>query len=344
MITSRYTLILLKTLIGVMALVNGSISQPYQVGQKTYEWSDTQRSRPIKTEIWYPTQDIDEKGERITLLPFVLSPTIRNATFLNDRSPLVLLSHGTGGNRFGLAWLAIALAKQGYIVAAPDHWGNTFDNKIPEFFVRHWERPLDIRFVLDKILEEEEFSKRIDINRIGVAGFSLGGYTALAIAGAEVNCELLRQNAVNKKFRKEMKVPELGDLQKLIQKIDCNEAIVQLKDDRIKAVVALSPALGMAFDSMQQMRTVDIPVLITGIKSDVITPVATNALHYHSLIQHSKYIEIPGKAGHYVMLNEAKTDLKKEAQRYYTDDATIDRQEVHREVIEQVIAFYKINL
>lgn len=324
-----------------MILVNDLNSQPYQVGQKTYEWYDTQRSRPIKTEIWYPTQDIDEKGERNTILPFVLSPTIRNATLLKYRSPLVILSHGTGSNRFGLAWLAIALAKQGFIVAAPDHFGNTFDNKIPDYFVRHWERPLDTRFVLDNILKDDEISQWIDINRIGAGGFSLGGYTALALAGVEVNCELLRQNAINRKFRKEMIVPELGDLQKLIQKIDCNEVISQLKDGRIKAVVAMAPALGMAFDNQKQMRTVDIPVLIIGIKSDVITPVATNALHYHSLILHSKYIEIPGKAGHYVMLNEAKGDLKKEAKRYYTDNTTIDRQEVHLMVIEQVIEFFK---
>ena len=96
--------------------------QSFNVGEKSLIYQDSSRNRPVKIEIWYPTYEIDSTFERITDLPFILNPTIRDATFIQKDFPLVLLSHGTGGNRFSLAWLAIALAKNGYIIAAPDHW------------------------------------------------------------------------------------------------------------------------------------------------------------------------------------------------------------------------------
>lgn len=111
---------------------------------------------------------------------------IQHIAFVH-RHPLVLLSHGTGGNRFSLAWLAIALVKQGYMVIAPDHWGNTFDNKIPEYFVRYWDRPLDVRFLLSQIFADENLCKYIDHEKIGALGFSFGGNAVLALAGDKQN-------------------------------------------------------------------------------------------------------------------------------------------------------------
>ncbi len=318
-----------------------SVGQHSSIGQQTLDLHDTGRNRPVKTEVWYPTTETDGARERETPLPFVLKPTIRNATLPQGRFPLAVLSHGTGGNRFGLAWLAIALAERGYIVAAPDHWGNTYDNKIPEYFVRYWERPLDIRFVIDKLLENENFGTLVAENRVGMAGFSLGGFTSLAMAGAGTDCQLLQRNAQDKKHKNEVNVPELGDLRKLIAALDCSASPTILKDDRVKAAVAIAPALGLAFNSRSQMQNADVPVLIIGMESDEITPVATNAKHYHSLLPNAEYLEIPGKAGHYVMLNEAKAELKKEAKRYYRDEPSVNRQEVHRLVIKWVIDFFQ---
>lgn len=181
--------------------------QAFNVGERTVTYKDNSRNRIVKTEIWYPTFEKDSLKDRNTELPFVLTPTIRDAKFINQSLPLILLSHGTGSNRFGLAWLAIELVKNGYIVAAPDHWGNTFDNKIPEYFIRYWERPLDMSFLLTSILNDELFHPHIDENKIGLAGFSLGGYTALAIGGVNVDCEVLKQSALTKQGKKSLLFP-----------------------------------------------------------------------------------------------------------------------------------------
>ncbi len=93
----------------------------------------------IKTEIWYPTKDTT-RFNISTEYPFILPPTSQNADLISGKFPLILLSHGTGGNRIGLMWLACELASSGYIVLGVDHYGNSMDNKIPENFVKVWDR------------------------------------------------------------------------------------------------------------------------------------------------------------------------------------------------------------
>jgi len=227
---------ILKTLTILILFPICSFGQNYNIGELTLNFTDSTRNRLVKTELWYPTLDNDSANLKITELPFVLEPTIRDARFMNQRFPLIVLSHGTGGNRFSLAWIAISLVKQGYIVASPDHWGNTFDNKIPEYFVRYWERPLDISFIITQILKNENYSKHIDNKKIGAVGFSFGGYTTIALAGAEIDCNLLKSNSKTEEGKKEFKIPEFGDLRILIDKLSCdNSQGLNLKDNRIRA-------------------------------------------------------------------------------------------------------------
>jgi predicted dienelactone hydrolase len=333
------------TIITLFIATNLGRAQNFNVGELTLNLTDSTRHRLVKTELWYPTMDIDSLNIRKTELPFVLEPTIRNAEFADLRFPLILLSHGTGGNRFSLAWLAIALAKHGYVVAAPDHWGNTFDNKIPEFFIRYWERPLDISFIISQILKDKKLSQYVDSNRIGAAGFSFGGYTSLALAGAEIDCKLLKSEANTIEGKKEFTIHELGSLRKSIEKLSCDSIpSSHLKDDRIKAFVALAPALGLGVGSTEQTRNISSPVLIIGAENDQIAPVLTNAKHYRNLIPGSEYMELPGKTGHYIFLDEGDKNLQREAKIYYKDDESIRRGLIHKNVNEIILSFFERNV
>jgi predicted dienelactone hydrolase len=313
--------------------------QIYTVGERSMDIYDSVRNRQVKTEIWYPASEIDANHEKITDLPFVLDPTIRNAEYIDQKYPVIFLSHGTGGNRFSLAWLAIYLAQNGYIAIAPDHWGNTYDNKIPEYFVRYWERPLDISFLITTVLANKQLAKYMDTDKIGIVGFSFGGYTSLALAGANLDCNLLKKNAQTPVGKKEFNIPELGDLRKLIEQIPCESVNKTFKDNRIKAFVALSPALGPGFFNPEQTKSIDSPVLIIGAENDRIAPIQTNAEMYRKLIPGAEYILLKGKIGHYIFLNEANASLKKEAKKYYSDDNTTDRKTVHKEVENYVKSF-----
>lgn len=82
-------------------------------------------------------------------------------------------------------WLGYYLASRGYIVAAVNHHGNTAAERqyVPQGFVLYWERTRDLTAVLDKLLADPVFAEHIDPDRIGAAGFSLGGYTVISVAG-----------------------------------------------------------------------------------------------------------------------------------------------------------------
>jgi len=316
-------------------------SHLYNIGQSTFQFHDTIRERPLKTEIWYPVNDTT----RVNLsknYPFILPPTSKDAKFINDTFPLIILSHGTGGNRISQMWLASELSSMGYIVAAVDHWGNTLDNKIPLNFVKIWDRPLDISFVLDEILSDNFLKDKIDHSKIGMIGFSLGGFTAIALAGGEINYNSLKDFSKTDEGEIEFTIPELGNVAEFLsEKIvaEGNADFRHLKDNRISTFVALAPALGQGFESLDQFKNLENEILIMGAQNDERTPVNTNARHYNKLIKQSTYIELEGKIGHYIFMNAAKRKLKRNAPLIFKDDKSVNRLLVHENVSKIILDF-----
>jgi len=341
-------IIVIFILLGYAVHINAQVSEKINIGEKTITFNDSLRKRPLKTEIWYPTKDVLTNLNNATAdFPFVLQPTVRNASLTNKKCPLILLSHGTGGSRLALAWLAYNLVQKGFIVAAVDHWGNTYDNKIPEQFVKPWERPQDISFVLTQLLNDTLYRKNIDANKIGAAGFSLGGYTVIALAGGQMDLQSLNKFAKTKEGKQEMTIPEYGDLSKLFAKPEIETSYKNcpdLKDNRIKAFFAIAPAIGQSFETEKQFGKITNPVYIVGIENDKIAPVIYNALQYHNLIKNSEYYLVSGNASHYVMLNVAKDELKKEAKIYYQDVSGVDRQAIHELISAKAIEFFQKSL
>ena len=82
----------------------GQENNTFNIGQKSVVYKDDSRNRPLLTEIWYPTKDkiLKDEGFDKQRTPFVGIETITNADFPEGRFPLLMVSHGTGGNRFSL--------------------------------------------------------------------------------------------------------------------------------------------------------------------------------------------------------------------------------------------------
>ncbi len=120
--------------------------------------------------------------------------------------PVIVFSHGAGGSRNCCDALTRHWATYGYITLQPTHDDSVAERpsgddevlRFPEA-VRQalktpalWEsRPRDISFLLDSLPELQKrvvgLSGKIDANRIGVAGHSMGAYTAEAVGGALVD-------------------------------------------------------------------------------------------------------------------------------------------------------------
>ncbi|GAB4014229.1 alpha/beta hydrolase family protein [Spirosoma koreense] len=316
-----------------------------QIGQQTFSFMDQSRHRPVVTEIWYPTDDTLKAKDK-GFSPFIRQYTVRNGRLPTHKLPLIMLSHGTGGGRLTMEWLAQGLVQNGFMVAAVDHWGNTFDNKVALEFLKPWERPLDISFALTALLTTTAFRTVIDTQRIGGAGFSFGGYTVIALAGA-----VLDYNALLAYYkttgRQEIDIPELPGVAQYLDNPSLKAAIKQipsLEEHRLRAFLAISPALGQGFQRKDQMKAIHDPVYIMGAQNDRMAPVNTNARHFHELISKSDYYEFGGKTGHYVMLNEAIEEVKKSDPIYFSDERTVNRHQVHKEVIRLATQFFRTKL
>ncbi len=115
--------------------------------------------------------------------------------------PVVIFSHGFSGCNTQSVFLMEALAKAGYLMVTPNHadahCGSALRNgagwRPEEPFQRtgawseatYRDRRADIEAILDEVLSAKSFQGvPVDAGRVGIAGHSLGGYTALAMAGA----------------------------------------------------------------------------------------------------------------------------------------------------------------
>ncbi len=154
-----------------------------------YEWRGDPK-HALSVAIWYPAAAAAQ--QQILLIGPPGSPLFYGGRAAANAAlapapakfPLIVLSHGTGGTAQSLAWLGTALASTGHVVAAVDHPGNNaVDGYTVPGFTLWWERARDLSVVIDHMLADAEFGPRIDRRRIGAAGFSLGGYTVIAIAG-----------------------------------------------------------------------------------------------------------------------------------------------------------------
>jgi predicted dienelactone hydrolase len=117
--------------------------------------------------IWYPCAD--PPGE-IRLGPLTL-PGVRDCPISGDKLPLVVVSHGDGGQFWDYHDTAETLADAGFIVAAINHPGDTYGDMsrsgdLAEFV----ERPTDIKRLIDLMLGASPAASRLDPERIGVFG------------------------------------------------------------------------------------------------------------------------------------------------------------------------------
>jgi predicted dienelactone hydrolase len=204
---------------GPDAAPDPSAMGPYPVGVRTIALQDPNRPtedgapRPVTVELWYPaTDDARDAEPEVYAIDDVLRPevladigasievalpteAVRDATPRADGAPypLVLFSHGSSGVRMQSTFLTVALASHGYVVAAPDHHGNTLSDAIlaggqtDEMLLQAFaDRPLDLRVVLDHVKAlpvGDPLVGIVDASRIGVAGHSFGALTAVRWIG-----------------------------------------------------------------------------------------------------------------------------------------------------------------
>lgn len=287
------------------------INLPYWQSQALS--SILERDLTVQTEPWQADFNPAETGsewvrqQTLTFQDFDRDRTIPVDVYWSRRTqgPLVVLSHGFGADRRFLGYLAYHLASYGLTVVALEHPGSNvtwltqismgqaengvLGNILPasEFI----DRPKDISFVLNELERLNDYSlllrRKFNTEQVTVIGHSLGGYTALVLAGARLDLANLRQ------FCDARRLVGLAPADWLqCAAVDLPEAQVtaDLQDVRVAQVIALNPVAGRLLEEAS-LAEIQVPTLIVAGTDDSITPAVSQQLIPFGQLQTSqKYL------------------------------------------------------
>lgn len=348
-------------LASMVLLLFAGLAAAFPVGERhlvAYEPSaavrDAHHSDRLRITVWYPAAagsveaplDIGPAGQPL----FKPGSAALNAPFADGkRRPVILLSHGYGGTARIMAWFALPLVRAGYIVVAVDHPGNNaMDKMTMPGAILFWERPGDLAAALAEVRRNPLFRRHLDAARLGVAGFSAGGFTALAAAGGRVDikrffafCKAHPADAVCKPQREFAFTIAQADA--FLARPDMQREIARSRADLsipgVKAAFAMAPGIIQGFIPAS-LKRIHIPVSILLGDADPVVPPATNGELAAKEIPGARITILPG-VGHYDFLSECTPAGDQQLSICRT---RVPRSRTHRTAIRLALALFRKTL
>ncbi|HHP7245236.1 MAG TPA: alpha/beta hydrolase [Elainellaceae cyanobacterium] len=238
------------------------VRQPgsFDASVQTLTLYDATRDRTLVTDLYRPNGSRPESGS----------------------IPLIVISNGLGARRDRFDELANYLASYGFAVAIPDHPGSDrqrlldFYNGLQRenFEANEFiDRPLDISFLLDE-LEKRNTNDRnapLDLQRVGLFGYSFGGTTALSLAGAEIDLNHLERDCETQ--------PAVINISLLYQcrALAASRISTPLRDERIQSIYVFVP-FGKSLFGPDGMAQVETPIMWEATNQDILTPLVIEQL------------------------------------------------------------------
>lgn len=333
----------MRAMLAALACLLCAQTAPAAVGYQTLVLQDD-ASRPLPVAVWYPAAD----GAALRLQGdnplFVGQPVAADAPPLPGRYPLVLLSHGFGGNRDNQGWLAQALVAHGYMVAAATHPGTSTGSAFNAQSAALWQRPRDLSRLLDALQASPRWAPLLDGKRVAAIGHSLGGWTVMMSAGARFDpaqfdddCRQHGELAVCRVYA------ALGSGRDAANR---GQLQANWRDARIGAVVTLDLGLARGFtrSSLQQLP-VPALVIAAGAPNPHLPAALESADMAAKLPAGTAYVVLP-EAAHMSFLPYCKPGAaallvgEPEDDRILCDDGEPGgRHAVHDKVTARVLAF-----
>ncbi len=261
---------------------------PFRWQKRQFAWLDRSRQRMVPGDLYLPK------------------------TTSTNSVPVIVISHGVAEDRNTYGYLAEHLASYGFAVAVIEHVGGDA-NRVRKYFsglapapnaTELLERPRDVSFLLDELqrrVQSDPILRQLDVRQVGLVGHSLGGYTILALAGAEINFELIKRDCNPNRSL---------NLSVLLQcrAKDLKPQHYLLKDPRIKAIFAINPLDSKIFGK-QGMSQIRVPTFLMGGSDDIITPAVPEQIYPFTWLQTSdKYLAIIEKGTHFSTETTSKGD------------------------------------
>ena len=283
-------------------------------------------SPAISGAVWYPCATAPAT---LKLGPYLLSAT-KDCPVAGTKLPLVVISHGRTGSFLGHRDTAQALADAGFVVAAISHPGdNARDSSRTDELSAFVDRPADIKRLVDYMLGAWSHASVIDADRIGLFGFSRGGYTGLVVAGA------------NPRFDARIGMCA-GQTSTLCAQVREGRLEPLAHDGRIKAVVIADPL--SIFFTKTSFDHVRVPIQLWRSEQggDGVTPDSVAAVADELPVKTT--VRTVPNAGHFAFLPPCPQEVAQGAQEICTDPRGFDREAFHQEFNAQVLDFFRRSL
>jgi predicted dienelactone hydrolase len=286
---------------------------------------------PLEAGIWYPS----EAPASSQPLGLYRQSVATGGAVAGRGLPLIVVSHGSGGSFEGHYDTALALAEAGFVVAAVTHTGDNYRDQ--SGFTRVENRPRHIKMLIDFMLASWPRHELIDPARIGMFGFSAGGFTALVLVGGIPDLTRVAPYCAAH--------PDEWACRKAKEHhIDARAVPAAfVHDPRIAAAVIAAPAIGYAF-TPDALAGIKASIQLWRGDSDELLPHPRHAQNvYEGLPTKPEYHVVPN-AGHFAFLAPCTPLAERFAPEICRDPAGFDRAAFHREFNAAVVAFFRARL
>ncbi|WP_325166862.1 MULTISPECIES: alpha/beta fold hydrolase [unclassified Stenotrophomonas] len=309
----------------------------------------------VRYTVWYPARPgveeqplaIGPPGEPL----FVAGAAGVDAPAAPGRWPVLLLSHGNGGSARMMGWFGTAMARSGYVVVAVDHPGNNGVDAMTEAgSILMWNRADDLAAAWAAVQADPALAPHLDAGRLGLVGYSAGGFTALVAAGARPDmsrlaafCKASPRDGVclpqaenaELTFERRMAAVATPELAPWVGKSAEDRAIPS-----VRAVFLMAPAIVQAFEP-SELAQLQAPISVVVGEADAIASPATNSKVIGEARDNAVVRVLP-LVGHYDFLAEC-TELGRKVVGALCE-VKADKVETHRAAIRQAKALFEAAL
>lgn len=290
--------------------------------------------KPLPIGIWYPSPAAAQ--------PMALGPTTMsvaaNGPVQGQALPLVVMSHGTGGSLLGHFDTAIALADAGFVVAAVTHTGDNYADQSRSVDIM--DRPRQITRVINHMLSSWGGRAAIDPARVGMFGFSAGGFTTLASIGAVPDFSTI--GPMCRQYPGDFACQLLAKSGNAVTP-PAASTLASAADARIKAAVVAAPALGFTF-APDGLKNVKVPVQLWRAENDAILPHPRYAEVVRLGLPQAPDYRVVSNAGHFDFLAPCSSALASIAPEICASAPGFDRGAFHASFNAAVVGFFSKTL
>lgn len=337
---------MMKRFLLALSLLSASVANAGEQGLPGFDRfavSAAHRPSLMQGSVWYPAGTRTYAGFVGKNPVFKGTRAMVGAGVKEGRYPVLLFSYGSGGNMDNLSWLSSALAKQGIIVVGVNHPGSTSGDSSPRRSLQPAKRAADLSAALDHLLSDPYFSQFIDEGRIVAGGFSLGGATALTLAGVSFDAEAYADYCGRfEGTAQDCLFFAKGDVDLASMAYGLEESGL---DPRIRGVIAIDPGFTYAVDS-DSLSKISIPIELISLGRENLwraADVGENGSDLIGKLKNATHVTLY-PAHHFTFLAECTDEgarlLEDEQDDPVCDDPEgTDRSAIHEKIADTIGAF-----